>query len=376
MFKQTPPMGWNSWNTFEYNINDKLIRETADAMVSTGLRDAGYEYLVIDDCWSMPTRGEDGRIRPDPEKFPEGIKPVADYVHSKGLKFGMYSCAGPVTCAHFPGSFDNEFLDAETFASWGVDFLKYDYCLHSQLTEGKVLYRRMGAALESCGRDILFSACTWGADNTWEWIKETSASMWRSTNDIHDNWESIKDIVRQQIPLFPYHGQGCFNDMDMLVVGIHGGGGENIGEGMNETQYKTHFSAWSMFGSPLMIGCDIRKMSDSTKKILLNRDLIAINQDPACRQVHLLKKDFRLDVDVFVRQLSNGEYVIGMFNLTDRDNRASFTLDQLGLNPSLRKTLQMREIWTGEEMTVQNNYVLRPIKTYDCEVWRCRIVDA
>ena len=375
MFKQTPPMGWNSWNTFEYNINDKLIRETADAMVSTGLRDAGYEYLVIDDCWSMPTRGEDGRIRPDPEKFPEGIKPVADYVHSKGLKFGMYSCAGPVTCAHFPGSFDNEFLDAETFASWGVDFLKYDYCLHSQLTEGKVLYRRMGAALESCGRDILFSACTWGADNTWEWIKETSASMWRSTNDIHDNWESIKDIVRQQIPLFPYHGQGCFNDMDMLVVGIHGES-RFIGDGMNDTQYKTHFSIWSMFGSPLMIGCDIRNMSESTKKILMNRELIAINQDPACRQVHLLKKDFRLDVDVFVRQLSGGEFVIGIFNLTDRDNRASFTLDQLGLNPSLHKTLKMREIWTGEEMTVQNSYVLRQIKNCDCEVWRCKIVDA
>ena len=164
MIKLTPPMGWNSWNTFGENINEKMIFETADVMAESGLRDKGYEYLVIDDCWSLRERDENGRLVPDPEKFPHGMKAVADYVHSKGLKFGMYSCAGNMTCAGYPGSYEHEFVDAETFASWDVDFLKYDYCYHSPILHGKYLYRRMGLALENCGRDILFSACSWGAD--------------------------------------------------------------------------------------------------------------------------------------------------------------------------------------------------------------------
>lgn len=162
MIKLTPPMGWNSWNTFGENINEKMIFETADVMAESGLRDKGYEYLVIDDCWSLRERDENGHLVPDPEKFPHGMKAVADYVHSKGLKFGMYSCAGNMTCAGYPGSYEHEFVDAETFASWDVDFLKYDYCYHSPILHGKYLYRRMGLALENCGRDILFSACSWG----------------------------------------------------------------------------------------------------------------------------------------------------------------------------------------------------------------------
>ncbi len=188
MVKLTPPMGWNSWNTFGENINEKLIMETADAMAASGLVEKGYEYLVIDDCWSLKERDGEGRLVADPEKFPNGMKAVADYVHGKGLKFGMYSCAGTLTCAGYPGSFEHEFVDAETFARWGVDFLKYDYCYHSPIIHGKYLYRRMGLALENCGRDILFSACSWGADETHEWIKETGASMWRSTGDIFDTW--------------------------------------------------------------------------------------------------------------------------------------------------------------------------------------------
>lgn len=227
MIKLTPPMGWNSWNTFGENINEKMIFETADVMAESGLRDKGYEYLVIDDCWSLRERTENGRLVPDPEKFPHGMKAVADYVHSKGLKFGMYSCAGNMTCAGYPGSYEHEFIDAETFASWDVDFLKYDYCYHSPILHGKYLYRRMGLALENCGRDILFSACSWGADETHEWIKETGASMWRSTGDIFDTWDSVKDLVAQQEKLHPYNGVGCFNDMDMLIVGMHGKG--NVG---------------------------------------------------------------------------------------------------------------------------------------------------
>ena len=179
MLARKPPMGWNSWNTFGWNINDKLIRETADAMVETGLRDAGYKYVVIDDCWSLRRRGPDGRIVPDPEKFPYGMKDLADYVHSKGLKLGMYSCAGTMTCAGFPGSFGHEFLDAETFASWGVDFLKYDFCHKPKLANGPILYNRMAMALKATGREILFSACNWGSDNVERWIRSSGAHMYR-----------------------------------------------------------------------------------------------------------------------------------------------------------------------------------------------------
>ena len=240
MVKLTPPMGWNSWNTFGADINEQLIFDTADIMVEKGLLAKGYEYLVIDDCWSLRERDSNERLVADPEKFPHGMKAVADYVHSKGLKFGMYSCAGNLTCAAYPGSFEHEFIDAQTFAEWGVDFLKYDYCYHSPIIPGKYLYSRMGLALENCGRDILFSACSWGADETHEWIKSTGASMWRSTGDIFDTWDSIKDLVKQQERLHPYNGVGCFNDMDMLVVGMYGKG--NVGlKGCNDTQYKTHF---------------------------------------------------------------------------------------------------------------------------------------
>jgi alpha-galactosidase len=167
-------MGWNSWNTFGNDISEDLILKTADVMADEGLLDAGYKYLVIDDCWSLKERDKDGRLVPDPEKFPHGMKYLADYIHGKGLKFGMYSCAGTQTCAGYPGSFEHEFTDAATFAGWGVDYLKYDYCYHSPIIPGKYLYRRMGLALANCGRDILFAACSWGSDETQEWIKTTA----------------------------------------------------------------------------------------------------------------------------------------------------------------------------------------------------------
>ena len=192
MVKLTPPMGWNSWNTFGANISEELIFEIADRMVEDGYLDAGYEYVVIDDCWSLRERDANGRLVPDPKKFPHGMKYVADYIHSKGLKFGMYSCAGMLTCAGYPGSMDHEFIDAATFAEWEVDLLKYDYCFNSRIIAGEYLYRRMGLALENCGRDILLSCCTWGVDQTHEWVKTTASSMWRSTTDIFDNWDSIK----------------------------------------------------------------------------------------------------------------------------------------------------------------------------------------
>lgn len=375
MLKLTPPMGWNSWNTYGKDISGKLIMEMADAMVDTGLLEKGYEYLVIDDCWSLKERDERGRLVADPEKFPQGMKAVADYVHGKGLKFGMYSCAGNLTCAGYPGSFEHEFVDAETFAEWGVDFLKYDYCFHSPIIPGKYLYRRMGLALENCGRDILFSACSWGADETHEWIKETGASMWRSTGDIFDGWESVKNLVKQQEKLHPFNGVGCFNDMDMLIVGMYGKG--NVGlSGCTDTQYRTHFSIWALLGSPLMIGCDLRNMTKETCGILTNEEMIRINQDPACRQPVKLTGIWNGDdMVIYSRQLCDGELAIGMFNMGPEKAPGRFNLDEVGLPSSTGKTLRMREIWTGEEFTVKNSTAIRELEPFGCQVFRAKVVD-
>ena len=356
MIKLTPPMGWNSWNTFGENINEKMIFETADVMAESGLRDKGYEYLVIDDCWSLRERDENGRLVPDPEKFPHGMKAVADYVHSKGLKFGMYSCAGNMTCAGYPGSYEHEFVDAETFASWDVDFLKYDYCYHSPILHGKYLYRRMGLALENCGRDILFSACSWGADETHEWIKETGASMWRSTGDIFDTWDSVKDLV------------------DMLIVGMHGKG--NVGlAGCSDVQYQTHYALWAFLGSPLMIGCDIREMSDETRRILMNDEMIRINQDPLCRQPYKVKNHAWNDkVLIYVKALADGDLAIGMFNLSDEKSRAAMNLDEIGLPFSTGHTLELTEVWTGENLCANNASLVTELEPFASKVYRAKVV--
>lgn len=219
-----PMRGWNTWNTFGANINDAMIRESAEAIVKSGLKDAGYEYIVIDDCWSLKDRDEEGRLVADPAKFPYGMKALADYIHSLGFKFGMYSCVGTKTCAGYPGSFGHEFQDAQTFADWGVDFLKYDYCYKPDAIDGRLLYNRMSMALKATGRDIVFSACSWGADDTAKWIRSTGADMWRSTGDIVDSWASVKSLFERQREILPYGGLGCFNDMDMLIVGMNGKG--------------------------------------------------------------------------------------------------------------------------------------------------------
>ena len=375
MIKNTPPMGWNSWNTFGGKISVQLIFDSADKIVETGLRDLGYEYLVIDDCWSLRERDENGRLVPNPEKFPNGMKAVADYVHSKGLKFGMYSCAGNLTCGGYPGSFEHEFTDAETFAEWGVDFLKYDYCYHSNIIHGKYLYRRMGLALKNCGRDILFSACTWGADNTAEWIRETGANMWRSTGDIFDTWESVKNLTERQDAILPYGGAGCFNDMDMLIVGMYGKG--NVGlDGLNDTQYKTHFSIWALLGSPLMIGCDIRSIKKEALDILSNKELIKINQDADCRQAIKLSLFGGSNIKAYARTLENGDIAVGFFNLTDKKVTVKFLLDELGLPESTGKTLEMHEVWSGETVTVKNGTLIKGMDAFDSLVYRCKVVDA
>lgn len=375
MLAMTPPMGYNTWNTFGTNISADLIKETADAMVDEGLLDAGYKYLVIDDCWSKRQRDPvTDKIVPDENKFPKGMNDVSDYVHAKGLKFGMYSCAGVRTCADYPGSFDHEFLDAETFAEYGCDFLKYDFCFKPEGIDGPLLYRRMGMALKACGREILFSACNWGSDNVGTWIRAAGAHMYRSTGDIVDNFNSAKDIALSQAQNYCYSAPGCFNDMDMLTVGMYGKG--NVGSsGCNDTDYKTQFSLWCLFGSPLMIGCDVRNMTPATKALLTNRDLIALNQDPECRGViNVTTHPWSGDLKVFFRHLSNGEYAIGFFNFSDHDAVVPFYTFNAGLVAGCGRALQLKELFTGEEVGPIKDYYNPTVASHDCKIFRAQVV--
>ncbi len=395
MYIQKPPMGWNTWNTFGPNINEELVMQSADAMVETGLRDAGYEYVVIDDMWSLKERDKDGRLVADPEKFPHGMKYLADYVHSKGLKFGMYSCAGFLTCAGYPGSFGYEWVDAQTFAQWGVDFLKYDFCFHPASLEPSVTYKRMGLALANCGRDILFSACSWGAEYTRQWIRETGAHTWRSTGDINESWGHIKRLAQSQLTVQEYNAPGCFNDMDMLVVGMGGQGNVALAS-CTEDEYRLHFALWAFLSSPLMIGCDIRNMSEETKKILLNKDIIAINQDPAARPAFFVNmrryepnfnrgpedpffKEYDLDRTCMARYLDNGDIAVIMLNFTDRDTVAQplvVTADMLGLPENAGKDLEVTDLWTGKTTRAFNGTVFNDLcKAHGCRIFRVRVVD-
>ena len=371
MILKTPPMGWNSWNTFEKNISADLVKETADAMIETGLRDAGYEYIVLDDCWSLMDRSPEGKLVADPEKFPDGMKAVSDLVHEKGFKFGMYSCSGTKTCARYPSSFEHEFVDAATFAEWGVDYLKYDYCNKPRI-DGDLLYKRMGLALANCGRDIVFSACSWGADDTAKWIKSTGAHLWRSTGDIFDSWQSIKNLALQQIELQPYNGVGCFNDMDMLVVGMHGEGNVGI-KGCTDEEYRTHFSLWSMLNSPLIIGCDVRNMSPSTKEILTNKEVIAINQDLAGRQPYLIL-NWNQNQLVWVKLLENGDYAIGLFNLGDDTSHMDFYWWDMGLCSAAGYGFALRDLWKHEDMGVYREGLGINVPGHGCLMLRAKLV--
>ena len=368
-----PPMGWNSWNTFRGRISEELVMQTADAMVDSGLAAAGYEYLVLDDFWMAPERDENDRLTPDPEKFPHGIKPVIDYVHSKGLKFGLYSCCGMLTCGSMPGSFQHEFVDAATFAEWGVDFLKYDNCQKPEGLDDYLLYRRMAMALRSCGRDILFSACSWGEYDTLKWARTAGTQMWRSTCDIADNWVSMRDIAMSQFENAPYNGPCSYNDMDMLIVGMH----SQLG-GCTDEEYQTHFALWALMASPLMIGCDVRNMSEETKKILMNRELIAINQDEEGRPPYIWKINKDADYWGMVKVLSNGDYAFGLFNFSDRDctigNNLNIKFWDIGLPLGAGYGFELRDVLNGRDVGVRKEFVTATLKAHACAVFRGRLV--
>lgn len=363
MLAPTPPMGWNSWNTFGGDINEMVVRETADVMLDTGLKDAGYNYVVIDDCWSCLERGDDGRIVPDPGKFPSGMKAVADYVHAKGLKFGMYSCVGTQTCGGYPGSFANEELDAFTFAEWGVDYLKYDYCYKPAGTDGKMLYRRMGQALRQTGRPIVFSMCNWGVDEPWKWGASCGAHMWRTTGDIADSWKSVEKIGFSQNGLEAYAGPNHWNDPDMLVVGMYGKG--NVGvEGCTDTEYRTHFGLWCLLAAPLMIGCDIRNMNPFTRDLLTHPEAIAINQDPLGVQARRVGDEWASG-EMWAKPLADGSVAVGLFHRGDRDVRlVPLPWESIGLHD--RRSCIVRDVWAREDVGIfRGSYVAR-VEPHGC----------
>ena len=375
MLSKTPPMGFNTWNTFGENINDEMIRQTADKMVELGLRDAGYEYLVIDDCWSEKERDEaTGKIIPDHVKFPHGMKAVSDYVHSKGLKFGMYSCAGVRTCADYPGSFDHEFLDAETFAEYGVDFLKYDFCNKPEYANGPLLYKRMSMALKSCGREILFSACNWGCDEVNTWIRSVGAHMYRSTGDINDSFPSVRNLFISQLDHYAYSAPGCFNDIDMLIAGMYAEGNVGAG-GCTDTEYKTHFALWCIASSPLMIGCDIRKINDTTLNLLKNKNLIRINQDEEGRPpmvVFNYNEGRRLGL---VKVLSDNEFAVMLVNLDDSPSGMHMWLEDIGLPAAAGKGLRLKDAFTDEDCGVVKEKLCQEVAPHDCALYLAKIVD-
>ena len=371
MLSKKPPMGFNTWNTFGNDISDEVIRTTADAMVNLGLKDAGYEYLVIDDCWSKRERDpETGKIVPDEIKFPNGMKSVSDYVHSKGLKFGMYSCAGTRTCADYPGSFDHEYLDAKTFAEYGADFLKYDFCYRPDFANGPLLYRKMSMALKASGREILFSACNWGSDEVEKWIRSTGAHMYRSTGDIFDAFRSMKEIALSQIEKINYSAFGCFNDMDMLTIGMYGNG--NVAgkeENNNDIDYKTQFAVWCMFGCPLMLGGDIRKMNDFCLNLVKNKDFLRIDQDEECRPPFVVTRCG--DSITFARVLSDNQLAILCVNFTDRDEWGRIYFENLGLTAASGVGLHMKDCYTGEDLGVVKEFWQTRIKPHDCRLFLC-----
>ncbi len=373
-----PPMGWNSWNTFGTDISDKLIRETADVMANEGFLEAGYNYLIIDDCWSMRERDENGKLVPDPEKFPNGMKAVADYVHSKGLKFGMYSCAGIRTCADYPSSFDYEYVDAQTFADWGVDYLKYDFCNFPDTADCKQRYRTMAMALKATGREILFSACNWGVENPGEWMRQIGAGMYRSTGDIFDKFESYRDIFLSQIDKLCYNAPNCFNDIDMMIVGMYGKGNVGIG-GCSDTEYKTHFALWCLSGVPLIMGCDMRALNDFSKKLLLHKELIRLNQDAECRPPYLVSGlhnpgGLGENMPVFFRHLEDNEFAIGMFNFNDDDRVCSVVFADAGVPTLSGYGLDLTDIYTGEHIGIKRDYHRVLVGAHDCKLYRAKLV--
>ena len=339
---RTPPMGWNSWNKFHYDINETIIKKVADSFISKGLKDAGYTYIVIDDAWQAG-RDKNGKVLADKVKFPSGIKALADYIHSKGLKFGIYTDCGDKTCGGYEGSLNHEESDAKTYAEWGVDYLKEDWCNTSGL-DAQMQYKKMSAALSASGRPILFSLCEWGLSSPWLWASNVG-NMWRATADIADCWDCTAGnllgwtvILEQSVNLAPFAGPGHWNDPDMLEVG---------NSGLTLTESRSHFSMWCMLAAPLIAGNDISNMNDSIKNILTAPELIAIDQDSLGLQATRIRNASGLQV--WQKPLNDGSIAVALLNLSAANNSMLVTWKDLGLEAG---NATVRDLWRRTDLGV------------------------
>jgi len=339
---RTPPMGWNSWNKFGCDVSEKLIKEMADALVSSGMKDAGYQYIVIDDCWQID-RDAQGNIIADPKRFPSGMKALADYVHAKGLKFGLYSDAGTLTCQKRPGSRGYEFQDARQYAAWGVDYLKFDWCSTSTQNQ-QASYSIMRDALLKAGQPIVFSICEWGSSKPWLWARDVG-NLWRTTGDIQDCWDCKRDwggmgfvhILDLQDGLEAYAGPGHWNDPDMLEVG---------NGGMTTTEYRAHFSLWCLLAAPLMAGNDIRTMTPEIAAILTNKEVIAVDQDALGLQGRRVKREG--DYEVWAKQLSDGSRAVALLNRGKAEGRITVKWNEIGYPDTLAAAV--RDLWAKQDL--------------------------
>jgi alpha-galactosidase len=352
---RTPPMGWNEWNTFGCNSNDALIRAVADAIVSSGMAAAGYQYVNLDDCWSARTRDPDGTLQPDPAKFSNGIKALADYVHSQGLKMGIYSSAGTTTCSGYPGSIGFEQQDAQTWASWGIDYLKYDNCGDHRGQTSQQRYTAMRDALAATGRPIFYSIVNWGQDAVWTWGRQVGNS-WRTTGDINDTWGTVMSILDSQVGLESYAGPGGWNDPDMLEVG---------NPGLSDVESRSQFSLWALLNAPLLAGNDVRTMTATTRSTLTNTDVIAVNQDWGGKQGYKVRDDG--EQEVWAKPMSDGSAAVILLNRAAGSATISTTAGQIGLAPT--STYTVRDLWSTA-MTTTGGTITASVPAHGVAMYR------
>ncbi|WP_282917769.1 glycoside hydrolase family 27 protein [Porphyromonas macacae] len=364
---KTPPMGYMTWNYYGLNIHENDIKMIADIMVESGLKDLGYNYIFIDDGW-QGGRDNKNNIIPDPQKFPSGMKSLVDYVHGKGLKIGIYSDAAPLTCGGYTGSLHFEEQDAKTFAEWGFDYLKYDYCGAPDNQETAIeRYTKMSNALKKTGRNITLGICEWGDRSPWLWAEKAGGTLWRTTADIRDKWKSIEkaenakdlhrtgagilDILNINADLDEYAKIGAWNDPDMLVVGLYGKPGAPStdlgGVGCTDIEYRSQMSLWCLMTAPLMITCDLQNMSKETGNILMNRDIIAINQDAAGKQAKRIIKTS--DWQVLLKELSDGDYALGVLNTGEKENTIDINLKEIGISGKIKA----KDLWSKKTFGIR-----------------------
>jgi alpha-galactosidase len=358
----TPPMGWNSWNTFQTHIDEDLIKSTADTMIASGMRDAGYVYVNLDDGWSAKERDAGGNLVGDPQRFPDGMKALGDYLHAHGFKFGIYNCAGTETCAGYPGARGHEFQDAKTYASWGVDYLKFDWC-HTEGLVAPEAYKKMHEALAASGRPIVFSICEWGNSKPWTWAKGIG-QLWRTTGDISPCWdcknkwsEGWKRILDQQVPLAQYAGPGHWNDPDMLEVG---------NKGLTPAEWRGHFSLWCILAAPLIAGNDVRNMTKETQDILTNHEVIAIDQDPLGKEGTRFRAD--ADEEIWIKELSNGQWAVCLLNPTAASKQTKLNWKDLTFLNG-RKYL-VRDLWAQKDLGDTSTDFSGEIASHDVALFR------